>query len=438
MHKLLRTIFFFLLLASILSVDTHASKDAAKNSPVNMSQAILDTDQTGISVDDPLAQKKLRRLIKLKQSKDPFIEDAYLPLRQLGILMQRGNDFTESIDVFQEMQHLVHRHYGVYSPLQIESVDLLIESFAELHDYNHLDQLQHFRYRVLMHNYKPGETKYLVGTLRLADWYRNSMQYQSARQLYQRSHELIVGEDIDLQIRILRSVALTHYLSGICCVEEKIGEAYELSLQTDLDGEEEKRAMQDYINAVFLTSTNIEKNNLKDLDVIYSSGPEMLGFRNQRDFMLVADQDNLLGLDVGAPTTYVPTSDIIEFSIPKDPASVTLGSPVVLCGESVDNLVRGRSDDLYADVKLTVDTRGQAEDIELAGNAPLKLMRYLRKALRKIRFRPAMKKGGELSSSELAFRQTFSSSKNSVSGQSEVSRWSEMMARHSCGILANL
>jgi len=419
--------------------NSHAENDAESYIPSNMWQALLDAEKSHISVDDPLAPKKLRELIESNQNNEPFDERMYLPMRQLGILMQLDNDFEGSIDVFRQMQHLVHRHYGVYSPLQLESVDLLIESYGGINDFTNLDQQQHFRYRVLRQNFKPGENAYLAGTLQLADWYRNSMRYQAALALYVESNGLVTEEDTDLRIRMLRSEAMTYYLSGKCCVEEKLAEARLLALDTNLDREERKRVRMDYINSIFLTAPNTAAENLKALDLPDNLGPQLLGFRHSSEFMLVAIPRNRLLQSPSMQTTFVAEKGNNNFSLSEtEPSPISLGSPIALCGETFDDLVRGHPDDLYADVTLTVDTKGQAKNVELTGNAPLKLMRYIRAALKKIRFRPAISKKGEITSGELAFHQTFDHKKADISNNSAVSRWSDLMVSHSCQWLTQL
>ena len=440
MYKIVKIIILILPLVCSLHIEnTHADNVAETYTPSSMWQALLDANKSRISVDDPLAQQKLRRLIESNQNNNQYDELMYLPLRQLGILMQSENDFEGSIDIFREMQHLVHRHYGVYSPLQMESVDLLIESFAGLNDFASLDKQQHFRYLVSTQNYKPGENAYLAGTLKLADWYRNSMRYQTALELYGESRELVTEEDSGLRIRMLRSEALTYCLSGKCCIEKKVAQARQLALNANLDGEEKKRVLMDYINSVFLTAPKTAAENLKGLDLLDNLGPKLLGFRHPREFMLVAIPRSRIIQPPGMQTIHYVENDNNKFSFSeKEPAPISLGNPIALCGETFDDLVRLPHNGLYADVKLIVDTQGQAEKVELTGNAPIKLMRYLRTALNKIRFRPAINKNGEISSGELAFRQTFGQSKAKVSNNSEVSRWSDLMVSHSCQFLSQL
>ncbi len=405
--------------------------------------AELDAETTRIANTDPLARSKLRKLIEARQSKGQFNETTYRPLRQLGLILQREGSHEESIEIFRQLQHLVHRNYGVYSPMQLESLDFLIESYAKLGDFKATDAQQHFYHRVSTSSFEPEELDYIIANLKLADWYRNTMRFNDALELYEESIKTIDKKSDKLRIRTLRAIALTKYLAGNCCAEEEVEQALTVLVNSDTaDKTDRNNALTDYIDATYLVTNRNKSPALKHAQLRRDLEPALLGFHDPAAFFDSLSTTKKLN-KTNVETLYIQSPQP-DFTLGRGGADnkltsvVSVGKPIAICNGTYTDLVKNNEQALTFDVTVSVNSEGNAENISIDGKAPVKLVRYIRKALKKSRFRPAINDKGEPSDGSISFRQTFSpnsSNELAFTSSTEVSRWSSLLIAQSCHLM---
>ena len=395
--------------------------------------AELDAETTRITNTDPLARSKLRDLIEARQSKEQFNETTYRPLRQLGLILQREGSHEASIEIFRQLQHLVHRNYGVYSSMQLESLDFLIESYAKLGDFKATDAQQHFYHRVSTRSFEPEELDYILANLKLADWYRNTMRFNDALELYEESIKTIDKKSDKLRIRTLRAIALTKYLAGNCCAEEEVEQALTVLVNSNTaDKTDRHNALTDYIDATYLVTNRNKSPALKRAQLGRDLEPALLGFHDPAAFF-----DSL------STTKRLNKTNVETLYIQSPQPDFTLGrggadNKLAICNGTYTDLVKNKEQALTFDITVSVNSEGNAENISIDGKAPVKLVRYIRKALKKSRFRPAINDKGEPSDGSISFRQTFSTNSSNdlaFTSSTEVSRWSSLLIAQSCHLM---
>ncbi len=421
----------FLVLALLYVCDTAAD---------SLDILYIDADKTGINTKDPLAQAKLKRLIAdIERQEGAFSKQLYRPIRQMGLAQQLASDHVGALDSFRRLQHLVHRHYGVYSEYQIESIGFMIDSYRQLGDIKSIDRESHFRLNVARHADSDDPATTVYAALQLADWYRNTLRYSRALALYEESRTLIEQNKTeidyhDLRLRILRSEAFTMYLAGRCCATEKLQSAVSYALSV---GEYDRSE----ISSLAVDSSDIrilEKSKQELPDTYRSTGdksnPQFLGFSNHQAFLNMNRRALNPFVAVNSKHIEFGRNDepLLSFGT-STPPPVSVGQPVPMCGTTFQQLARTATNkDTYINVSLTIDETGSPGHIELEGNAPGKLKRYLRASLLASRFRPAATSEGEQVPSNLTFRQTFSTTDVIANSNSKVSSWNNMLVAQAC------
>jgi len=103
------------------------------------------------------------------------------------------------------------------------------------------------------------------------------------------------------------------------------------------------------------------------------------------------------------------------------------------CGTTYATLVPPSArTELAVDVTIDFNERDVPDEIELAGQLPAKLKRYLKRSLKSGRYRAATDDTGEPIPATLTFTQTFNEPDLSVTSRSEVDDWSRMMVAQTC------
>ena len=354
--------------------------------------------------------------------------------------LSNGN-YDDAIQSLKNMQSLVHRHVGVYSPMQFESIDSLIGVYLITNNFKEANRLQLFRFDIAKRNFSSASRDMLQPLLIMANWNRRSKNYRHSLARLELAMEIIRRHQLSTNnlIDALRSQSLTLYLSGSCCADlplreivrlesssgNEVGKTNAITLLTDmlfLMGRSESAID-------FLNKTESKTHNTSQPT---RHAPVFLGFPKQLDVY-----DSFLD------TLYFPQKVArMEVQFIKSPSpkplkgSVVVGNPVPLCRQGINNLLGSTSkrlDQYFVDVKMEVTKTGHASGIKLNGNAPLKLRRYIKNVLKKAKYRPGRTDNKFAAKTTLAFHQTFSPTK-----LDSGSNWGLVHYSHACSLLPRL
>lgn len=367
-------------------------------------------------------EKRLLTVIaEEERSEGIYSPDLYVPLRELGTLLDSTGRHEEAIQAFRRMQHLVHRHFGVLDHKQIESVDFIIKSYAKLGDYKAIDTQQHYRYHLAQKAFTDPDPELTFARLKIADWYRASGRFEQALDWYQESLQNADNLNPADMIRILRSEALTQFLYGKCCASEALLEALEIASDHPNAGADVSQSLNDFLNMVALERGAIEAKYLRS-----DEPPQFLGLTRRQDV-----------IELMALTMHSGFGDEVYVDFgerePDAPPVTTVGYPIAMCGTTLNQLTRSNMPgDL--EIELTVNQAGQPENIEIVGDTPIKLKRYLKASLKRSMFRSATDNSGEHVSAKLRFKQSFDVHNQGVASGDNVTEWSRMLVSQTCQV----
>lgn len=384
----------------------------------------------GTAYSDRATLKEVKRLkseiASLEVKKGQFSPALYKPVLDLAVHQQLMGNHADAIESLRRSQNIVHRRHGVYSERQIESLDLLNQSLGALGDIHGVDTLQHFRFAVAERSFGPGDLRLAASQLKLADWYRHTSRFKQALEMYETSISMIPSSDIAGHVRVLRSMALTHYLAGRCCGSELLAEA--LDLVEDSKGRAGVELLQAATDLVDLAS--IENRRVVPPIAIEGLPSEYLGFAERGDVLSLMGNAKVSHPSAFNGITYVDFGE----REPGEAPVPTVGHPVAMCGNTYDALVPASRGPISLDVTLTVSERGVPTDITIAGDVPHKLKRYLKRSLIAGSYRAATDASGTAVDAELSFTQTFDPRPGAVTSRSEVQNWSQMLVAQICQV----
>lgn len=361
----------------------------------------------------------------------------YQPLQELGLQLLASGDYENALDTFRRMQHLLHRSYGVHAPEQIESIDLIIRSYAGLGDYQEIDRQQHFAYDIARRAFAEDDLRMLQAQARLARWYRNTARYDEALALYEAATEALPEDDLKRRAAVLRAEALTYYLAGKCCASEKLAQIATLAESSDqFDFQEKREAALNYADMLMMERAH------RDAPGAYAVALDLAGQAIDATMLGLRHPRAVTNAIVNATMAFSPARTIID--IPNEGASLfansnplpaSIGNPVPICSATVEEVLRSASstnlEGYFIDVDVEIDDRGRARSIETAGNAPASLSRYVKSVLAETRYRPGTNEQGLASRSRLSFRQTFSVD-DRVEMTDDLSGWNALLTKQTC------
>ena len=111
-----------------------------------------------------------------------------------------------------------------------------------------------------------------------------------------------------------------------------------------------------------------------------------------------------------------------------------------MCSQAVTEFVparlRNEMNQFYVDVEVRVNQKGKPVDINLEGNVPKKLRRYVRRILENSRYRPAIDQQGQMNEADLVFRQTFGDTRFAIDS-TDISTWTAQKTITACNLLAS-
>lgn len=365
-------------------------------------------------------QKGLESTIaQIERVEGNFAFNLYEPLMALGNLYQATGRYYLAAETFRRTQHLTHRQLGVYTHAQMPSIDKLIKALAGAGDYHGIDTQQHFRFRVASRAFNPEDNRLVAAKVKLADWYRSTSRFEDALALYEEvdTANLATGD----KVRVLRSQALTMYLADRCCAAEKLHQAYELAVQSDAVGPVEKLdAYSDYLDMAAIESK-------APAATMTARAPKYLGFADAGDVL------NMMALR--KMHTFKERAEVyVDFGEPEKNAPLVkiMGYPVAMCSNTFGKLVSRDTNDSQLHISMTVTDSGSPRDIEIRGEMPARLKRYVRQSLQLGRFQSATNDLGEPVSAPLAFTQNFAVHQQAVTSRNQVPQWSNMLVSQTC------
>jgi len=347
----------------------------------------------------------------------------YQPLRALGKFQLKYGSYEKAIDTFRRMQHITHRQYGVNTEKQLESIDLLVAGLAARKDYLAVDAQQHFQYRLANMAFAVNNPQRVSAELKLADWYRSTSRHDSALGLYQNARNSLIDIDPNAEIRILRSEALTTYLSGKCCAADHLSKALDVVVSNQADAALETTvALTDFNDMKLLEQPNLQTDLSQK-----NQNAKFLGFSDSKDLL------RLMSLTKSRDLRSDMYVDFGEQQV-NGPGVSTVGYPLSMCGTTFEELVRSHHDNLEVDVTLTVNSHGRPAQIEISGKAPGRLKRFLKDSLKLARYRTATDETGKFVASELSFRQSFDQQSLNGTSSTPVNEWSQVLVAQTCQI----
>jgi len=384
------------------------------------------------------------RLETISVRDGPCAEGLFEPLIELARLHISELDYEIATDTLHRAQNIVHRNEGVYSPKQLEVIELLTRIALAGSDYKQANRQQKFTFFVTQHHLKGDDPEILFAYSEMAQWYMNTGQTRRARRLLKEAIELADQlEQNPLPLAILMSRA--RRLEGLCCstkalvsvvnrVEtsdpDTLAETYLELADTLIMARKGKQAAEYFAKAFDVSpmSTSVDPRPLTARKVIESSRrmhtqayrlERDIFYRNRLQPMTRTEQleDEAIEpqwfiMDGDRTHRGLVSPDITETPNRDNRTQIMVGHPIMFSEEQLLNLhslrMRNRERDLKIIVSFTVLESGDLEDIEIVDStAPNKLNRLLVRALRKVYYRPALLDGVPIATENVRLIQTF-------------------------------
>ena len=368
----------------------------------------------------------------------------HAPLMGLARSQHKQRDYDGAFASIQRAQHLSHRQEGVHTPLQLEGLEIMTKVYLAQDEPLMADKQQRFAFYISSSNAGPDSLEALPAIEKLAKWYTKTGQLQRARKLNEHGIEIIenhFGEKSIKQLPYLQQLAKLKRLQRVCCstkimeqaislVENNLEIPNEIKATTYLEvadaytiSGDEDNAANYYQKAWGLMSPVVRQETFATPNRIVFSRPlnergsiDAKIFRveqdafGRRDYRQVS-RDDLLTMESLPPQEFVMTEDDNDYNIrirdrtvsrdfEQEPAMRTVGTPFKFLHKQLLQIlpVRFRNDEILAEVEMEfqfeVDDEGRVHHLELlTADAPAKLARTMREAVRKSRFRPRMEDG---------------------------------------------
>ena len=421
-----------ILIGLIMSLAGLPLKTTAKLMTRN--QAITAPTSDGIHREAELA----RLIEQTQQQEGRFTPLLYGLLDELGRAQQNRGDHRAALDSFVYMQTLTHWRDGVNTPLQMDSLRLMSHSYLALGKFKRADVVERLHLRVALLNNEDDTSQWVRPLWRMADWQRSSQQYTRALKNYDKALEVITDNHMpyDFLVRTLRAKALTQHLANKCCATELLAELANLSARSPTADNFDKRRSRLEVADLLMLEGQPEAA-ASQYKFVHHAPASVIGIKDRASVMkLFNDLHNPLTSNLEVETIRPIARAISLDTHEKESKASSLGYPIRLCSTGLDKYVDKKADtDIFADVRIDVSAKGRAEQIDITGNASLKLKRYLRYTLRESRYRPDIDAEGNLQAASISFRQYFD--RTAPLEVQEVPDWSGILIEHACQNLAS-
>ncbi|MDZ7684430.1 MAG: hypothetical protein U5O39_05015 [Gammaproteobacteria bacterium] len=379
-------------------------------------------------------------VMKIEREEGALSMELYDPLQELGLTLLDNGEHELALDTFRRMQHLVHRHRGVYAPDQIESLELIIKTYRAMQDHRHLEIQHRFIYRVAEANFEANDPRMHEARSRLARWYRNTARFEKASTCMTHRCHSSPTRISRTRIALLRAEALTLYLAGRCCASENLSAVATLVGKSNrYDFEERKRAMLDYADMLMM------ERSFEAAPETYAKASAMPGRAFDTAMLGLRHPRAVRDAIIQGTMSFSTAREIIE--LPREesnlfatanPLPASIGNPVPVCSTTVRELLRSGNpaqlEKYFIDVNVEIDERGRPREIETDGNAPVGLNRYVRSVLAETRYRPRTTEKGRTTATRISFRQTFSPERP-VPMTDDIRGWSALMTSQTCQLV---
>ena len=381
-------------------------------------------------------QSQIQHIIDTKGPDAPAL---YRPLRQLGVHHLEQRQYQQSAEIFKSALSLMRRNSGVWAIEQQQMLQLLIQTYARLGDLNKANRLANLQHQLFAREYEPHEEPMLIASIRLGDWYRNTTRYGEALNIYDEVRDLLSQQEQEyLLIGLLRREALSLYLAERCCAAEKLDQVYRLMQDMpEFDLSDRREAKLAAVDLAILEQKRSRIPTFDDLEYHAASPPRILGLKGRADVRVATRERFFLH-----HTTIIEVTDNSTSVFPKRELrpAVAVGSPMPMCSQAVTEFVparlRNEMNQFYVDVEVRVNQKGKPVDINLEGNVPKKLRRYVRRILENSRYRPAIDQQGQMNEADLVFRQTFGDTRFAIDS-TDISTWTAQKTITACNLLAS-
>ena len=350
-------------------------------------------------------------------------------LEHLGVLYFGTQRYELARETFRKAQHIMHRNGGVYTLEQLDLLNGITRISIKTHEFEEADVQQKFYYRINLNNYGEDDPRMVPVMNRLGEWLKATGQFSDALDMFRKAVVLLDetgGSERDM-LRPLRGIASVLYLKGVCCAEKTLQEVLD-SIRRDptADRADEIDAM------IHLADMNMINKNLKKARQIYQNAwdklaskdrtnglaesvfgtPVLLGVRGVKDVV-----DAFRRVRQTSRTQVIYTAALedgnawsISFgSEESKPLKKLIGRPLPLCYRQVTKAGSEKElETFYIDLDFTVTGAGNVAHVSIIdSNAPIKLKRYVKNILKKLRYRPRLIEGEAVDTDHMTIRQTF-------------------------------
>lgn len=407
------------------------------------------------SSDHTIAIEDYERLIKsISRESGEFSADLFEPLIGLGRAYAGIGSVELAHETFNRAQHITHRNEGVYSPKQFEILEIKTRLAMQGGEPLEADGLQRFLFFLNTHNFE--DLKVLPAYLNIGKWYMETGQYHRAQKVLQEAVTLIQGSAGEYDLRLLEPlqlIAKSRRLRGVCCTEKYLLQVLEIIENSDnvpqdtratayaeladaytVSGKSKEAAKFYSLASQTMNSDVPQEPRMiamsKQLDGIRRHNTQM--FRPERDLFAGRRPMRRLSLEEQLQAAYQPPQrfvlplsentyhvkikDAMESVSTSEPTQKLVGKPFQFIFRQLKTILPGslRSEANLANITIaldfTVTETGAIRDIEFTkSNAPVKLNRLMKQAMRKTRFRPALVDGQPVITHNVMLTQSFAS-----------------------------
>ncbi|MCZ6502273.1 MAG: hypothetical protein O6945_07150 [Gammaproteobacteria bacterium] len=405
--------------------------------------------------DHAIAIEDYERLIEsISRESGEFSPDLFEPLMGLGRAYAGTGSVELAHETFNRAQHITHRNEGVYSPKQFEILEIKTRLAMQGGEPLEADGLQRFLFFLNTHNFEDLEV--LPSYLDIGKWYMETGQYRRAQKVLKEAVTLIHESAGEYDLRLLEPlqlIAKSHRLRGACCTQKYLVKVLEIIENNDnvpqdtratayaeladaytVSGKSKDAAKFYSLASQTMNSGVPQEPRMiamsKQLDGIRRHNTQM--FRPRRDLFAGSRPMRRMSLEEQLEAAYQPPQrfvlplgentydvkirDTMESVSTSEPSQKMVGKPFQFIFKQLKTILPGslRNEANLANISITLDftvtETGAIRDIEFAkSNAPAKLNRLMKGAIRKTRFRPALVDGRPVITHNVTLTQSFAS-----------------------------
>jgi hypothetical protein len=352
-------------------------------------------------------------------------------------------------------QHITHRNDGVYSPRQIEFIEMMADLALLTRAPMDADKQQKFMFFVSSHHFSGLDG--IHAYTRLATWYTATGQHRKARRILEEVITMIETEAGENDLRLmepLKLISQSRRLQGACCIERSLERATGiLDQHSDVPGDIVADIYSELADANIIygktdiaaslyaasyaaertVKTQAPKMISMSKKIGNSSHPRKQMFAMRQDTFSGYDRMRRMSLDEQLKAQYQPPQ-IFTVAIPEhnyglrikdtltmppsgervERTEALVGTPFQFLSHQLQNILPNALRDevqlasIFIELNFTVSEKGSVQNIEFrSSNAPVKLNRLMKEVIRKIKFRPGLVEGQPVITHNVMLTQSF-------------------------------